>query len=384
VRALALLLLITAAAGAKEAPHLANVVPPAGRVPVRTAIEAGVRFLVDHQNADGSFGHHVIGRTYELWCDVPGGHMAFKAASTAICYLGLLDAPFQPESSRKAQALCLDWLTKNADVKRAYSQQFYNIWAWGYGLRALGRALNKKAPGAGPEAIRATVGRILKGLEGVQTHDGGWSYLDFRVPVRRPTASNSFTTATVMVGLDEVRRAGVALPPKMVARAVRYMWRNRTPDGNYYYSWGWRYQPHGHINRPQGSSMRNQPCNLALHLFDEERCGLDKLRLGMRQLVDNHRFAIAGLRRPRPHESWYAVSGYFYLYGQQYAALVLEMLPEKDRRRFWPDLLKFVLKTRQHDGSFWDYPTYAYHKYYGTGYALIALSRCPDGIEASS
>ena len=62
---------------------------------------------------------------------------------------------------------------------------------------------------------------------------------------------------------------------------------------------------------------------------------------------------------------------------------MLELLPEKDRRRFWPHLATYVLKTRQHDGSFWDYPTYAYHKYYGTGYALIALSRCPEGIEAS-
>lgn len=125
--------------------------------------------------------------------------------------------------------------------------------------------------------------------------------------------------------------------------------------------------------------MRNQACNLALHLFDPERCGPSELRLGLEQLRDHHRFAAVALRRPRPHESFYAVSGYFYLYGYQYAALVLEHVPEEDRREFMPFVAEAILKTRQPDGSFWDYPTYDYHKYYGTGYALIALARCPPG-----
>ena len=99
--------------------------------------------------------------------------------------------------------------------------------------------------------------------------------------------------------------------------------------------------------------------------------------LSLKQLRDNHRVAIAGVRRPRPHESWFAVSGYFYLYGQQYAALVLDRLSDRDRRVYGPRVVEYVLKSRQHDGSFWDYPTYGYHKYYGTGYALIALSRAP-------
>jgi hypothetical protein len=35
-----------------------------------------------------------------------------------------------------------------------------------------------------------------------------------------------------------------------------------------------------------------------------------------------------------------------------------------------------VLKARQPDGSFWDYPLYGYHKAYGTGYAVATLARC--------
>ncbi|MFI5402035.1 MAG: hypothetical protein ACHQ1G_03790 [Planctomycetota bacterium] len=377
MRIAVLLLLIGGGAGAGDAPTLAKFVPPAGRVSADEAVRTGVDFLVKNQNKDGSFGRYTIGRDYELWCDVPGGHQAFKGGTTALCYLGLLDAPYQPEASKQAQARCLAWLVKNAAVKRAYGEQFYNIWPYAYGIRALSRALKENRPGADRDAIVATIGQILKGLDTLQTADGGWSYLDFDTPLRKPTSSNSFTTATVLIGLKEAQAAGIEVPQKMLDKAVKYLWRNRTPQGNYWYSIDWQWSPNGQINREQGSSMRNQSCNLALHLFEPEKLGRKEMRVGLQQLRDNHRFAAAGLRRPQPHSSFYAVSGYFYLYGYQYAALVLDTLPEEDRKEFWPFVAESILKTRQPDGSFWDYPTYDYHKYYGTGYALIALSRCP-------
>jgi hypothetical protein len=66
-----------------------------------------------------------------------------------------------------------------------------------------------------------------------------------------------------------------------------------------------------------------------------------------------------------------------------YAADVLEHLAEADRKRYAPQIVEAVLKTRQPDGSFWDYPLYGYHKFYGTGYALMALARCPEDVAAA-
>ncbi|MDH3590662.1 MAG: terpene cyclase/mutase family protein [Planctomycetota bacterium] len=366
--------------GEQSAPHLAKVTPPAAKIAVDAAIRTGVDFLVKNQNKDGSFGKRTVGRTYELWCHVPGGHMAFQGASTALCWLGMNDAPYQPEKSIEAQKKTLAWLVKYARVKRPFPAQFYNVWSFSYGLRALGQALRKKSPGAAPEAIKKTMREIVKALDIYQSPDGGWGYLDFKMPGYKPTWSTSFTTATALIGLYEAQKAGIEVPERVLQRGIRLMKKYRTPDGNYGYSISWRWRPQGAINRPQGSSMRNQACNLALALFAPQEYGEKKLRRGLRQLVDNHRFAIAGLRRPRPHESWYAVSGYFYLYGQQYAAMVLDHMPQGDKNEFWPPLVRFVLKTRQPDGSYWDYPTYGYHKFYGTGYALIALSRCPQDI----
>ena len=375
-------LVLVGAVSAQDAPHLANVMPPAGKVSVDRAIAGAVDFLVKNQNKNGSFGKRTVGRVRELWCHVPGGHQAFQAATTALCWMGLNDSPLQTDASRAAQKKTLAWLVDNARVKRPFPAQFYNVWSFGYGLRALSQALRTKAPGASEAEIRATIAAIIKAIDTYQSPDGGWGYLDFKFPGYKPTWSTPFTTATIMVGLDEARRAGIGIPQRVVDKATRLLWKCRTPDGNYIYSIDWKWRPAGMINRPGGSSMRNPACNLALHLFDKTMTQKE-LRVGMQQLVDNHRFAIAGLRRPRPHESWYSVSGYFYLYGHQYAALNLELLPEADQRRFWPHVVRSTLKARQLDGSFWDYPTYGYHKYYGTGYALMTLSRCPTPIAAS-
>ena len=85
------------------------------------------------------------------------------------------------------------------------------------------------------------------------------------------------------------------------------------------------------------------------------------------------------LHRPVPHESWFAVSGYFYLYGYYYAAECCEHLRPEFVAEVRDALIEEVLVTRHPDGSFWDYPLYGYHKPYGTGYALLALSYLVDG-----
>ena len=182
-----------------------------------------------------------------------------------------------------------------------------------------------------------------------------------------------------MIALKEAEAVGLEVSPKMLQKGVRLLHRMRTPDGNYAYSIDWKYRPKGMINRPQGSCMRNPGCNLALRICDDVLTTAD-MRLGFEQFVKYHRFAAAGLRRPIPHESWYAVSGYFYLYGHHYAAMGLEHMPESDQKLYWPKVVNGTLRTRQHDGSYWDYPTYGYHKFYGTGYALMILGRCPKDI----
>ena len=371
---------LPAIARADDAPHLARVMPPAGKVSVEEAIRTGVDFLVKNQNKNGSFGSSASENPYQLWCAVPGGHQAFRAATTAICWMGLQGAAYQPEASKAAQAKCLAWMVKNVRVKRAFNKQFYNVWSLGYGLRALSRALAVKAPGAKPDEIRATMREIIRAIDVYQSPDGGWGYLDFKVPAYKPTWSTPFTSATVLIALKRAEEQGLEVPAHIIKKGVALLWRMRTPDGNYVYSIDHKYRPQGLINRHGGSSLRNQGCNLALHLWDSRRMKTPQMAKSLQRYVEQNRFALAALRRPIPHESWYAVSGYFYLYGQQYAAVVLDHLDDAQRRLYWPKVVEFTLKSRQTDGSYWDYPTYNYHKYYGTGFALMTLTRCPKKI----
>ena len=93
-------------------------------------------------------------------------------------------------------------------------------------------------------------------------------------------------------------------------------------------------------------------------------------------------FQRAALRRPIPHESWYSISGYFYLYGHAYAAWLIEDEAPALRERYGKELARAIFVCRQPDGSFWDYPLYSYHKPYGTAYALLGLLRVAPGAAA--
>ncbi len=372
--------LVAAAAGGQEAPNLAVKMPPAGQVTVAKAIRTGVDYLVKSQNKNGSYGKFTSGRSWEIMAKVPGSHHAFQAATTALCWMGLQDAGYKTPESQAAAKKALAWLVKHARVKRASAVEMYNIWALAYGLRALSQALRTGADGASPGELHSAAAELVKAIQIYQVPDGGFGYYDFEAKTYNPSGTGmSFTTGTVLVALDEARRAEVKVPERLINRAVKSVRTCRKKDGSYLYGGYLKYRPTMGVNQPKGSSMRTQTCNLALRMF-KGGVTLDDLRAGLRDLEKYHRFAIAGVRRPIPHESWYQVSGYFYLYGQMYGAMVISLLPEKDQQRFWPGLVRSVLKCRQPDGSYWDYPIYGYGKAYGTGYALMALGRCPEKI----
>ena len=66
--------------------------------------------------------------------------------------------------------------------------------------------------------------------------------------------------------------------------------------------------------------------------------------------------------------------------GAPLVQVLLEQLGEDMHKRFWPEVVRQTLKCRQPDGSYWDYPLYGFHKFYGTGYALMTLARCARAL----
>lgn len=362
--------------GAPDQSAAAPPKPAAVSPGARAALERGVDYLLSVQRKNGSWGTGETPRTYEILADIPGSHDAFRAATTALCVMALERSPHRSAECRQAVRRGLDFLVSEAVVRRPNGGEMYNVWAFGYGLRAFAQLLPRIDDAALKERVLQVCARIVKALEIYQTPDGGWGYYDFEAHTYRPSDSSmSFTTATILVSLHAIEKLGVAVPRTLLERAIKSIRKQRMENGAYLYGPYMQYRPGHGVNKIKGSLGRTQACNYALWLYGEN-VSEDDLRSGVENLFKYHQFLDVARKRPIPHEAWYYNSGYFYYYGLYYCGLVLDLLPEADRAGYRARLEKILLERQEKDdGSWWDYPLYSYHKPYGTAYALLTLLR---------
>ena len=371
----ALLALLFAFSRAGAQPEVTPPQPAPSPEAVREAVRKGVDFLLKAQNRNGSWGSGDSPRTTEVLADVPGSHQAFRVATTALCVLSLHRSPVREDACGKAVERGLRFLLENYRVRRPNGMELYNVWAFGYSLRAFGELLGEAEEPELRRQILEACKNIIHKLEIYQSADGGWGYYDFVAGTYHPSdASMTFTTATILVSLHGLEGKEIQVPQKMVERAVKSLRRSRLDSGAYLYCPDRQYLPQAGYNKVKGSLGRAQSCNLALRYYDANVTD-DDLRKGIENFFRYHRFMDLGIRRPMPHESWYSTSGYYFYYGHYYAGLVIDLLPEGERAPWRSRLEDVFLRRQEPDGSWWDYPLYSYHKQYGTAYALLALIR---------
>ncbi len=354
-----------------------QVWPRAPRVSVAEAIDGGIAWLLENQNADGSWGSHESPRPIEVFASIPGSQEAFRVATSALCVMALRDTAASSKAVAGALEKGLDFLLGDFDVKRQSGIEHYNVWTFGYALQCFGEELARDPESPRSSAIRQACAKIVERLGQYQTLDGGWGYLSLSgIATFQPSdTSMSFTTATILLGCGRAKGSGIRLPESMVARAVDHIARSRLSDDAFLYGEYLKYRPRMGINETYGSACRTPLCLLVLETFGEKVAPETYAKSLENLLVRAADYQKASVRRPIPHEAWYHLSGYFYLYGHAYAAYALEKLDKKTQQRFWPLLVDAVEYCREPDGSFWDYPLYSYHKPYGTAFALIALAR---------
>jgi hypothetical protein len=333
---------------------------------VSAAVRQGVRFLVESQQPDGSWGRGRESTDFDVMAMVPGSHDAFRVGTTALCTMALREA-----GERRASKRGLEYLAKFDGVRRASPMEIYNVWAHTYALQALARAwAEDRVP-----AYREGAGRHLRHLERYETFAGGWNYYDFNYGTRTPSMEpTSFGTAAGLVALHEAKRAGIEPPPALVRRALARLRETRKPDGSYLYGSDFRYAPQHLANRDKGSLGRTQACNEALWLWGDPGIGEREVREGLDRLFREHRFIEIGRKRQYPHEAWYLTSGYYYYFGHYYAARLLGRLGAGGELS--EKLRATILPHQEPDGSWWDYKMWDYHKPYGTAFAIMTLIRC--------
>jgi hypothetical protein len=380
------------AADGKEAdnPHLhgpqpKQIAPPAPQE-IRSAIQRGVDFLLKRQNPNGSWGSPYTLRPVEVFAPVPGAHHAFRAGTTGLCVAALVEAG----SGRADVASALDraeaWMLRELpNLRRATPEAIYNNWGHAYSIQAAVRLLSR--PGldeARKEKLRQLVRQQIEMLQRYEFLDGGWAYYDFAAHTQKPSGSTiSFVTATVLVALHEAKQAGFDIPEPIVQRGTASILRQRKPDFSYLYGEYLKYAPMHPVNRPAGSLGRSQVCNLAMRLWGDSEVTDEVVRLWLDRLFARNLWLDMGRKRPIPHESHFAIAGYFFYYGHYYAARCIELLPPDQRTAYQSHLAHVLLRLQEKDGSWWDFPLYDYHQQYGTAFALMSLVRCRSAAGAA-
>ncbi len=342
------------------------------------SIRKGIAFLVSIQNKNGSWGSPRRTKGLNIYASVPGSHHAFRVACTSLVVSAMIECGVTDEDAVKAlergEAYLIEELPK---VRRADAIALYNVWTHAYGINALVDMHERTSDADRKKLCKKLIKQQIERLERYESVNGGWGYYDFAVGAKKPSSnSTSFTTATGLVALYKAQNIGIYAPRKLVQRAVKSVKLQQKKDHTYLYGDYMKWSPMYDINRPGGSLGRSQACNAAMRFFGDDTVTDDVLRTWLDRLIVRNDWLGIGRKRPRPHESWFAVAGYFYYYGHHYAAYCIEMLPPKDRPFYQRHIAAILIKLQEKDGSWWDFPFYDYHQQYGTALTVMALNKC--------
>jgi hypothetical protein len=355
------------------------------------AIHKGVEFLLDDQRPSGGWGSAEQTKGLNIYAPVPGAHHAFRAAVTGLVLEALVEVePHTSGEFRERIGQAIDqgqrWMLQNiSQIRRAEGDAIYNTWGHAYSITGLVSLYHRAGSDESTKrTLKYAIEEQAEKLDRYAFINGGWGYYDFDHRTQVPGSSpNSFTTATALISLREANEIGIEVSEEMVDKAITSIKRQRNPDFSYAYGEYLMMRPMYPINRAGGSLGRSQVCNLALRLYGDERVTDDVLKTWLNRLIARNGWLSIGRKRPIPHESHFAVAGYFYYYGHYYAARTFELLAQEDRPHFQNHLAAVLLPLQERDGSWWDYPFYNYHQQYGTAMALTSLLRCLPDSEIS-
>lgn len=365
-----------------EVPAKAHLHPPDPEpVPsqdVEAAIQRGVQYLVQNQHRDGSWGSPALKGGVPIYAGI-GSHHAYGAAVTAMSVSALIDsgdtsAAVIQAIERGEQHL----IEKLPTIRRDDPVLIYNVWTHAYGIQALVR-MHQRLPDdtARQQRIRELIQGQYEKLTKYESAQGGWGYYDFDAGTQRPASSSiSFVNAAVLVAMHEAERIGVSPPPKILKRALHMTREQRLPDGSYLYGYYLHTRPTHPVNQPGGSLGRSQACALSLRIWGDSTVTDEQLAEWLDRLVTRNGWLSFGRKKPIPHESFFAVAGYFFYFGHYYAGLCVEQLPAEKQTFYKHHLAHILLELQETDGSWFDYPFYDYHKAYGTAFALMTLNSC--------
>lgn len=226
--ALSVVLATPASFGAAE--RSSSAVASATHIPARPAevtpeieqsVARGLRYLAANQSSDGSW------RTRGS----AGGH---PTAMTALAGLALLASGSTPREGPHARALSrgLTFLLSTARRDGLIAQleeEYHCMHGHGFAMLFLAQCYGMEEDPARQAQIRDALARAVDLTARAQSPAGGWLY----TPDSR--GDEGSVTVTQVQGLRAARNAGIAVPKRVIDRAMDYLERSANPDGGIRY-----------------------------------------------------------------------------------------------------------------------------------------------------
>lgn len=291
------------------------------------AIERGLEYLAQRQNADGSLGR--------------GGY-SFNVAVVALAGMAYMSCGYTPDRGKYGKQVerCVEYLLQNSEQSGFINAPAFSGPGpmYGHGFATLFLA---EAYGMTPEPrVRDRLARAVKLIVNTQNDEGGWRYFP-----QRQDADLSVTVCQVMA-LRAARNAGIYVPSEVIDRCLEYVRRCQNGDGGFMYQ----------LTQPPVSEFPRSAAGVVA-LYSAGVYRGESIDKGLRYLIAN-----------APRQQAGAVGSYFF-YGQYYAAQAMYQAGGNYWTEWYPAMRDILLRL-QRPGGEWEDPICAE---YGTAMACIVL-----------
>ena len=313
--------------------------PPTKRPPMVTAeteaaIAKGLRYLVASQSPDGSFRD-------------AGQYGLYPVCMTAISGLAIAGSGSTPTQGPNAPAMrrAVNYLIQSAQTNglfcRAGEEESRSMYGHGFTMLFLSEVMGMEEDVERMEQIRTRLSKGVDLIARAQSNLGGWLYTPDM------NGDEGSVTVTQVQGMRAARNAGVAVPKKVIDKAMAYLEKSAQDDGGIAYRVG---------------MTGSRPPITAAAVACWYNAGQYENPLAIKALRFCKRNIGIGHNQEGVYGHWF--------YAHLYLSQVMYLAGDKEWRDYFPKMRDHLLAIQNDDGS-WDGDSVG--RVYGTAIALIIL-----------
>ena len=290
------------------------------------AVEAGFRYLLNQQQADGSYGGYGSG----------GGHVGITALA-GVAFMAAGNLPGRGKHGDRVEK-CLDYVLASAQDSGLIASDNSHGAMYGHGFATL--FLGEIYGMTHNEQVREKLTRAVRLIERTQNAEGGWRYQ----PV--PHDADISVTISQVMALRAARDAGIKVEKRTIDNAIKYVRRCQNSDGGFSYMAG----------QGSGSGFARSAAGIASLYYAGVFEG-DDLTRGLKYLGQH----IPG--RSSGDET-------YFFYGHYYASQAMFLAGGEHWAVYYPAIRDILIARQNKQNGSW---TGQAGQDYGTAMALIIL-----------